>query len=103
MAAQLPNRERHKLAPARECVAAALAVMCVGQFLEFKSWDGLEELREYGRMVSHSLVSRFQSMAYGELIVSKSPAIPGYFVLLSGIVVGRECRAVRETSIHWFP
>ena len=53
-----------------------------------KSWDGLEELGEYGRMTSYSPVSYFQSMACGELIVSKSPAIPGGLVWLIGTAVG---------------
>ena len=68
-------------------IAAPGGIMGLSQLLEFKSWNGLEELGEYGRVISHSPVSCFLSMACGELIVSKSSTTPGYLVWLGGTAV----------------
>ena len=86
--AEMAYSQGNELTPPRQRIAAPAAIVTLSQFLKFKSRDGLEELREYGRMISHSPVSCFQSMVCGELIVSKSPTIPGYLVGLSGTAVG---------------
>ena len=84
---EMSDDQRDELAPAWQGVAAPGAITSSDEFLEFKSRHGLEELGEYGRIISHSPVSCFRSMVCGELIVSKSATIPGYLLSLSGTAV----------------
>jgi len=54
---EVPDGQGDELAPARQGIAAPGAIMGLSEFLKFKSRNGLEELGEYGRMISHSPVS----------------------------------------------
>jgi hypothetical protein len=63
--------------------------MELGELLELKSRNRLDELGEYGTMMRNSPVSLSNSDVCRELIVPERPMKPGYLCSLSGTAVVR--------------
>ncbi len=68
----------NELTPARKSITAAPAIVLLSKLLEFKSRYRFQKLPKYGMIESHGPISLFDSMIYGESIISKRPTKSGY-------------------------